>query len=190
MPNPLMHCVPRENMPAHLQAIWDMGKERTGETALIEVMANAPDVLDWYFNSFYAGIFFKGRVDVRTKELLRMKLSKHHGCFFCNRNNTVDALNAGVTQEQIDNIFEIDSPCFDDRDRAILSFAEQMMLQNMNGHMDKALYDRLRAYYSDADLVEIGVVAAVLTGMAKWLFVTDLVTKEENCPIVPREAAE
>ncbi len=53
-----------------------------GEAEFIEVGANAPEVLDWYFNSFYKRVFYEGRVDVRTKELLRLKLSKTHGCFF------------------------------------------------------------------------------------------------------------
>ena len=38
---------------------------------------------------------------------------------------------------------------------------------------------------------KLGVVGAVLTGMAKMLFVYDLVEREPNCPIVPlSDAAE
>jgi alkylhydroperoxidase family enzyme len=101
----------------------------------------------------------------------------------------VDAKAAGLTQEQIDAIPTASAKHFDDKDLAVIALAEQMMLQNMNGELTKDLYDRLRRHYDDAQIVEMGFVAAVLTGMAKLVFVYDLVTKEETCPVV-RQAAE
>ena len=38
---------------------------------------------------------------------------------------------------------------------------------------------------NDAEIVELGVVMAVLTGFTKWMLVCDMVPKEENCPINP-----
>ena len=60
----------------------------------------------------------------------------------------------------------------------------------MHGQLDKALHDELKPHFDDAEIFELGMTAAVLTGMAKFLFVYDLVEKEANCPIVPRQAAE
>ena len=59
----------------------------------------------------------------------------------------------------------------------------EQLLQNMNGELTKDLYSRLKEYYSDEQIVEMGFVTAVLTGMAKYLFVFDLVTKEDVCPV-------
>ncbi len=192
MPNPLLNRVPRDDMDEDTQAVWDLGMERSGEAAVVEVFANSPAMMQWYFDGFYKNVFYNDnpdmKLDVRTKELLRLKLSKQHGCYFCNKWNTIDGLNAGLTQEQIDNIPTASPEHFDEKDLAVIELAEQMMLQNMHGEYAPDLHARLKKYYSDEELVEMGFVAAVLTGMAKYLFVFDLVTKEDVCPVVPQAA--
>ena len=187
MPDPAIVPLTREQLPADLQPLYDLGVERTGDATIIGVMAHQPHILRWYFGEFYDGLFYNqnpgARVDVRTKELLRLKLSKQHGCQFCNRFNTVEAMKAGITTAMIDAIFDPSSPVFEDRDRAVLELAEEMMLQNMSGSMSPALHARLRAHYDEGQIVEIGFIAAVLTGVAKWIFTFDMVNREETCPI-------
>lgn len=195
MPNPSVPPIPRDKLPADLVPLYDLGIERTGDSTIIQVMAQQPDILRWYFGEFYDGLFYNknpgARVDVRTKELLRLKLSKQHGCQFCNRFNTVEALKAGITPEQVDAIFEPESPVWDDKDRAVIALAEEMMLQNMQGHLSPELHSRLKAFYDDGQIIEIGFIAAILTGIAKWIFTFDMVNREETCPIErPRVAAE
>ncbi len=189
MPDPHLRRIRRDDMQAVFQAMWDEGTERTGDATIIEVMANAPEILRWYFEEFYGQIFYNGnsrmRLDVRTKELLRIKLSKQHGCQFCNRSNTVDALQAGITQEQIDNLRKPKPGLFDEKDMAVIELAEEMMLQNMHGQLSKDLYVRLLKYYDDGEIIEMGFVAAILTGMAKLIFTFDIVNREEACPIRP-----
>lgn len=193
MPDPQIPPLSREALPADLQPLFDTGVERTGDATIIAVMAHQPDVLRWYFDEFYEGLFYnrhKGmRVDVRTKELLRLKLSKQHGCQFCNRFNTVEAMKAGITPAMVDAIFDLDAPVWDGKDRAVLRLAEEMMLQNMEGHLSPALYAELRAHFDEGQIVEIGFIAAVLTGVAKWIFTYDMVNREETCPIERPKAA-
>lgn len=189
MASPQIYPLPRDQLPADLQPLFDVGMERTGDATIIAVMAHQPDVLRWYFGEFYDGLFYNGhpwaRVDVRTKELLRLKLSKQHGCQFCNRFNSVEAMKAGISQAQINAIFDIGSPIWDERDRAILALAEEMMLQNMAGQLSAELLARLRRFYDDGQVIEIGFIAAVLTGVAKWIFTFDMVNREATCPIRP-----
>lgn len=189
MPDPAVPPIPRDQLPEDLKPLYDTGLERTGDATIIQVMAQQPDILRWYFGEFYDGLFYNkhpgARVDVRTKELLRLKLSKQHGCQFCNRFNTVEALAAGITQEQVDAIFDISSPVWTEKDRGVLALAEEMMLQNMEGQLTPELHARLRRHYDDGQIIEIGFVAAVLTGVAKWIFTFDMVNREETCPIRP-----
>jgi AhpD family alkylhydroperoxidase len=192
MPNPAIPAIPRDQLPEDLKPLYDTGVERTGDATIIQVMAQQPDILRWYFGEFYDGLFYNkhpgARVDVRTKELLRLKLSKQHGCQFCNRFNTVEALAAGITQEQVDAIFDPASPVWDERDRAVIALAEEMMLQNMEGQLTQELHARLRRFYDEGQIIEIGFIAAVLTGVAKWIFTFDMVNREEACPIRPPAA--
>ena len=187
MPAPVIKPLERDELPADLQPLHDLGLARTGDATIIGVMAHQPDLLRWYFGEFYEGLFYnknKGMtVDVRSKELLRLKLSKQHGCQFCNRFNTVEAAKSGITQEMLDAIFTPESPLFTDRDRAIIALGGEMMLQNMEGHLSPALHAQLKAHFSDAQIIELGFIAAVLTGVAKWIFTFDMVDREEICPI-------
>lgn len=73
--------VPRDELSPELAALHDRLTKEEVDARFVEVGANAPELLDWYFNSFYGQIFYDGRVDARTKELLRLKLSKTHGCY-------------------------------------------------------------------------------------------------------------
>lgn len=187
MPDPAIVPLPRAALPDDLKPLHDLGLERTGDATIIGVMAHQPDILRWYFDEFYERIFYNAhpgmRVDVRTKELLRLKLSKQHGCQFCNRFNTVEAMKAGITPAQIDAIFDPEAACWDEKDRAVLALAGEMLLQNMGGHLSPALHARLRDHFDDGQIVELGFIAAVLTGVAKWIFTYDIVNREETCPI-------
>ena len=70
----------REDLSPDLAALHDVLTGAGVDARFVEVGASAPEVVDWYFNSFYQTLFYGGRVDARTKELLRLKLSKTHGC--------------------------------------------------------------------------------------------------------------
>jgi AhpD family alkylhydroperoxidase len=188
MPNPAIAPRARDAMPERWRAVAETADAVRGESTLIEVLAQAPELLGWYYDGFYAEVFFKGRVARRVKELLRLKLSTLHGCAFCNKGNTQSARDAGVTEAQIEAIWDTDSPHFDARERAVLRLAEQMALANMQGEVTPAHAAELHAHFSEPEIVELGMVAAVLTGMAKMLFVFDLVSREANCPIGPARA--
>ncbi len=188
MPNPAIAPLARAQMSERWRAVAETADQVRGESTLIEVLAQAPELLGWYYDGFYAEVFFKGRVERRVKELLRLKLSTLHGCAFCNKGNTKSARDSGMTEAQIDAIWDIESPHFCARERAVLRLAEQMALANMHGEVTASHSAELHAHFSEAEIVELGMVAAVLTGMAKMLFVFDLVSREANCPI-GRDAA-
>lgn len=189
MPNPALKRVPREQMTESLQADYDVARQIRDDATFMETAANAPELYDWYKNSFYGQVFYKGRVDTRSKELLRFRLSMTHGCAFCNKGNRVAAVNAGVTPNQLANIMDENADCFDKKDQAILRLADQIVITNMNGNLDLKLHKELAQYFDDGQIFELGIIAGILTGMAKFLFVYDLVEKEDNCPIIPIASA-
>jgi len=185
-PNPMLARIARADLPPRLAEMWDIAMRDRDEAVLFEVAGNAPEVIEWYYDRFYGEMFHQGRVEVRLKQLARYKLSTMHGCAFCNRGNEKAALAAGVTAAQIAALGDADAPVFDARERAVLRLCEQMALANMDGHLDGALHRELRAAgFDDGEVFELGVVMAVLTGMAKMLFVFDLVSREAVCPISP-----
>lgn len=174
----------RDELSPALQEFWDSIFKLTGQAAYIEAVAAAPELLDFTMVDFYEKIFFGGRVDPRYKHLARLRLSLGHGCRTCNLNNTEGAREAGFTLEQLNSI-EGDRSLFNDAEKAVLELADQMLLTNVQGHLDEDLYKKLRAHFDDAQILELGTVMSFLGGLAKFLFVFDLAEKEEYCVFKP-----
>lgn len=182
MADTLMNRIPRAELPPALHVAWDTLNGLTGEPAFVEVFAQNPAMLDFVMEQFYRRIFFGGQVAERYKQLARLRLSMTHGCRTCNKQNVPGALAAGITQAQVDAIGDYASGPFTEAEKAVLAYTDQVALTNMQGQLTPALYARLRAHFSDAQLCELGVVMAVISGMAKLAFVLGLVEKEPYCP--------
>lgn len=190
MAETLLTRIPRDELPADFQPAWDTLNRLTGEPAFVEAFAQAPELLRLVMNEFYVKVFFEGRVAQRYKQLVRLRLSIVHGCRTCNKQNVPGALAAGVSQDQVDALVagtHLSGP-FTDAEKAVLEYADQMVLTNMNGHVSPALFARLRAHFSEPEILELGVVMAIIGGMAKLSFLLGLVEKEDYCPFVPEAA--
>ena len=178
----------REQMAPEWQPACDMLQKLTGDAAFVEVFAQAPDLLDFVMRQFYAKVFFGGQVEQRYKQLARLKLSLVHGCRTCNKQNIPGALEAGFTPDQIDALREGDSGPFTAAERAVIDYAAQVALSNIEGRMTPALFARLREHFSEVQILELGTAMAVISGMAKLSFVLDLVERESYCPFATAAA--
>ena len=186
MTDTMMKRIPRDELPDDLRESWDFLNGRTGEPTFVEVFAQAPELLTFVMGDFYQKIFYEGRVDLKYKELARLKLSLSHGCNTCIRQNVPGCKEIGFTDEQIDAVTgDYENGPFDEAEKAVLAYTDQMVLTNLEGHMTADLYERLKKHFSDPDILEIGTCMAVVGGMAKLSFVLDLVVKEDYCPFQP-----
>jgi len=182
MPSPLLARVPPENLPDDIATAHQASMALRGDATFFEVFGNHPELYRWYTGSFYGEVFRGGLVDRRLKELARLRLSIEHGCRFCNQGNRVDARDAGLTDSEIDAIGDFESGPFSAQEKAVLRLAEVMCLTNPDGMLERELHAALHEHFSDAEVLELGLVLGVLCGMAKFLFAFDLVEKEDNCP--------
>ena len=67
---------------------------------------------------------------------------------------------------------------FDEKDLAAIELTDQMQFKNPDGEISEDLYGRLKKYYSDKEIVEMGMTMGIISGAVKFLFVANLVTKE------------
>jgi alkylhydroperoxidase family enzyme len=178
----------RDHMAPPWRGTWDMLNKLTGDATFVEVFAQAPEMLEFVMQQFYAKVFFGGAVEQRHKQLARLKLSLIHGCRTCNKQNVPGALEAGFTQAQIDALIDGDVRPFAPAERAVIEYAEQIALPNMDGRMTPELFAKLRAHFSEAQILELGTAMAVVSGMAKLSFVLDLVERERYCPFASASA--
>lgn len=170
-----------ETMSPDIRAVRDQLDALTGDARFVEVFAHAPELLDFVMRAFYGEIFFAGRVDQRYKQLMRLHLSLRHGCRTCNKQNVPGAREAGLSDAQVSALIDGRMDAFSDPDRAVLEYAELMTIANDTQAMPDALKARLLRHFDVAEICELGVVGAVISGMAKLSFVLDVVEKEDYC---------
>lgn len=185
MPDPLLERIAPENLPEDLRALREASVDKVGEGVRLEVFGHHPDIYRFYQQTFY-GTIFEGRdgtmvVDAKWKELIRLKLSLTNGCFVCNANNVPQALASGYSQEQIDAMDDVASPLFSAQEQAVLQLGALFAIREGDPVLTPALYARLSDHFSDAEILELGFVATILSGWTKLIFAFDLVTRE--CPI-------
>lgn len=182
MTDTLFTRTPRTALDPAWQPAWDMLQKLTGDATFVEVFAKSPELLDFVMQKFYGAIFLGGNVAERYKQLARLRLSLAHGCRTCNQQNVPGALAAGFTQSQVDALIAGQLEPFAPADRAVIRYAEQVALTNMDGAMSAELFQELRRHFSEADILELGVAMAVISGMAKLSFVLNVVERESYCP--------
>jgi alkylhydroperoxidase family enzyme len=181
MSDTLLTRIPREKLDPKWQPAWDKLNELTGSATFVEVFAQAPQMLDFVMNQFYMPVFFGGQVPQRYKQLARLKLSLLHGCRTCNKQNIPGALAAGFTPAQIEALIAGEDAPFPSAERAVIAYAAQVALTNIEGELSPGLFAELRAHFSEADILELGTAMAIISGMAKLSFVLGLVEKESYC---------
>ena len=67
----------------------------------------------------------------------------------------------------------------------MLALGEQLALTAPEGTLNPALHQALAQHFSDAEILELGLVGGILAGVAKFMFAYDLVEKEDACPFHP-----
>lgn len=78
---------------------------------------------------------------------------------------------------------DIDSGPFTGAEKAALALATILSNAVPDGTVDEDLGARLRRNYTDGQIMELAMVIAILTGMAKLLFALDLADREDACPV-------
>jgi alkylhydroperoxidase family enzyme len=185
MPNPLFSRVAVDHLPEDFQALRESSIAVAGDGDRFEVFGHHPALYRWYQANFYGAVFRNDGgdmvVETKWKELIRLKLSLTNGCFVCNAHNVPGALAAGYSQAQIDAMGDADSPLFSAQEQAVLALGAVFAIGNPDGMLDEGLYRRLSVFFSDAQILELGFTATMLSGWTKLIFAYDLITRE--CPI-------
>jgi alkylhydroperoxidase family enzyme len=187
MPAPLFARVPYEELDEEQRARWDYVNAKSGQAVHVEVFANHQVVEDFYIKDFYPKLFFGADgdmlVDQRLKELFRFRMGRQHGCHVCNTANVDTFLAAGYSHEQMDHVLDPSPELFTDEELAIIELADLFVLQHTDAQLTPDLYERLRRHFSDAQILELGVMGAFFMGWQRLFFAYDLVPREATCPL-------
>jgi 4-carboxymuconolactone decarboxylase len=145
--------------PEHVQKIY-AGVERVYGKMLepIAVAAHSPEVLAAML-AFEREVRNAPALEPRLKQLANLKTATLVGCPFCIDIGSAESADAGVTVEQVQALNEYEtSAAFSSDERLALDYAVAMTRTPLE--IDDAFFERLRARFTEAQLVELTAVIA------------------------------
>jgi alkylhydroperoxidase family enzyme len=141
-------------------------REGTPRPESSAIRAHVPAAF-WFFANSWNDLFRNGIVDHSIKELCRVYVSRSVKCEYCGNQRSERGRSEGLVEGQYDELLNFESSdSFSEREKAALAYAEAIA---WTGDADDALWDRLRAHFSEAELVELGCMIGLTLGQQSWL---------------------
>jgi len=142
--------------PAENEFLAGLEAKTKQPSPFFRVMANRPEVLK-NFPPLYGAIMGPGSVDRRLKEAVYLAVSFANRCAFCTAAHLAGGKRSGLTDDEIGAVREESDAGFGESERAALSYARELA-RTANATASR---DELRAHFSDEQIVEITLVAAM-----------------------------
>jgi AhpD family alkylhydroperoxidase len=107
----------------------------------------------------------RAQVDVRLRELVRVRASQLNGCAYCVDMHTKDARAAGETEQRLYALPAWrETPFFTPAERAALAFTESVTLM-ADTHVPTSAYDEVAAHFS-AD--QVAALLSLIVTINAW----------------------
>lgn len=107
-----------------------------------------------------------GTLSPRLVELVRLRIAFHNQCRSCMSVRYQSAIDDGLTEGAVCSLeHPADADDLSDAERSALRFADLFASDHLS--IDDAVYDDLRRYFSEDELVELGVHCAYAVGMGR-----------------------
>jgi len=109
----------------------------------------------------------KGEVDLGLKRLVGHTASMAAGCLYCRAHTGTSAMRHGVSPGKLAALPEYrTSPLYSDAERVAIDFA--FAAASQPNDVDDALFERLRAHWSESQIVEILGVVGLFGFFNRW----------------------
>lgn len=161
---------------------------------LLRVLAQRPD-LTTAFLSFRGDLGAATLLPARLVELVRLRVAFHNQCRSCMALRSATAVEDGLTEALVCSLERPEEAGdLTEREKAALHYADLMATDHLAA--DDAVFDRLRAVFTEPEIVELGVHLAVFVGFgrlsATWDLVDDLPDRygDRTGPVTPWGAAD
>ncbi|MBA2674736.1 carboxymuconolactone decarboxylase family protein [Ramlibacter sp.] len=108
-----------------------------------------------------------GEVDLGFRRLIGHVASKAAGCIYCQAHTLLGAHNFGISEEKLADVWSYaTSPHYSERERIALDFS--LAAASQPNDVTDALFARLRAHWSEGEIVEILGVVAMFGFLNRW----------------------
>jgi AhpD family alkylhydroperoxidase len=107
-----------------------------------------------------------GTLPPRLLELVRLRIAFHNQCRSCMSVRYQSAVDDGLTEDAVCSLQRpAEAPDLSDAERAALKFADLFATNHLA--IDESIYDELRRYLTEDELVELGMHCAVSRGVGR-----------------------
>jgi AhpD family alkylhydroperoxidase len=162
-----------DEFPVELQQLVDAGHKTPLELGNLRIYAHRPELASAYAQ-FMAALRVPGLLPRRLVELVRLRVAFHNQCRSCMAVRYPDGREDGVTEALVCQLQEPDeAEDLTEAERAALRFADLLATDHLRID-DNALED-LKAHFSEAEIVELGMNVATFVGFGRLSMAWDMV---------------
>ena len=172
----------------------DMGHGDRINLGVAGIMSRLPDVAA-AVGGVTVAVRETGGLPPRLMELVRLRIAFHNQCRSCMSVRYQSAIDDGLTEDAVCSLERpAEAPDLSEAERAALRFADLFATNHLA--IDDAVYGELRDYFSEDQLVALGLHCALCVGLgrlaATWHVVDDLSDEfrgDTDMPLAPWSAS-
>ena len=165
--------LPLELWDPELRAMTHADSGTPLEQGLMRMMAQAPGIAKGVTG---LGAAFKQNRGLPEKlvELVRLRIAFHNQCRSCMAMRYQSGIDDGVTEDLVCSLEKpMEAPDLTDAERAALAYAD--LFANNHLAIDDKVYDNLRKYFPESQIVELGMFVASFVGFGRLAATFDMV---------------
>ena len=140
-------------------------------SAVVRALAQVPELLEVTV-PFIARLFGPTSIDLRTKELVILRVSARNGCRYCIETHTVAAWDAGLSIDETSALCA-GAAGLDERDRALVGWCDAVAGP---GSVPEAPVARLREHLAEHEIVELTLLAGATEMLNRFCTALELPT--------------
>jgi AhpD family alkylhydroperoxidase len=164
--------------------------ERTGapDPRVVRIMTRTTAGKAWV--RCWNSVLYEGLLPHKLKEMCRIRISVAHRCGYCSTVRSHVARAEGLSEDLVHEVLgELSSARLTPREQAALQYAD--LFKSGDDAIDSdAVYERLRAQFSEEEIIELGMLCAQTVGVGRLVRSLDIVSWEEACQLNPALAGE
>jgi AhpD family alkylhydroperoxidase len=172
---PLVDLVAKKDAPPEVRAVFEGGEAQYGRILHTwQALAQRPEIFVAYL-PYLRSIVGPGALEQRTKELVEVRTVVLNRCLYSTCHRVRSAKAAGVPEDDLVAVARGELERFDEPERIALELCDELTLSMSSVPyadapqlVDATLLERLRATFSDPQIVELVATIGIWNALARF----------------------
>jgi len=165
--------VPVESWPPELAATLGDAQPSAVELGISRITAHRP-ALSLAMQAYNQALRANRTLPERLMELVRLRIAFHNQCRSCMAIRYESAVEDGLDEGAVCSLERpYEAADLSEADKAAIEYGERMATNHLS--IDGAMYDRLRGFYTEPQIVELGLWVAWCVGVGRLAASWDMV---------------